>query len=688
MRFFIVILSLLFTGFYSGHAHAYNHVDAHALFIVDADTESIMDEEKENQDQDIETITIEDESQWRGANYQIIAREQFINNAQTLADVLQSINGIQITQISGLGNPVSVSIRGSSSKQVQLYIDGQLINDSQFGGFDLNQIPVEQIQSIEISKDQAIGTGATPIGGVIRINTYNANKNLLRFSAALGSFGQQELNLMANTAFEEGSLAVGYNHLNSDNDYDYWVKQTFLDSKVSQNEPLTNNQFKKNSFFVNGQWTLSKHQFRLNYQASKQTKHLPNYQNNSPLNISSLTSDNQRVAFSHLWLNNDGWLEQLETQLYQDVKDEVYLGSIDGTRPTIGLYDSNQRSLLLRGLISHQQWAFSPFLNIEPQIFSSKTTFNGQTNSCNSLGACDIKATRRQITWGNRAEFEHETEPFSAYLLFSQLLHHSENIALNEPNAQRITNSDSYWTGEVGVNYWWSDIQWQANWSRGLRTATMFELFGDRGAFKGNQALAPEQSQSWSLAADYQATSWNIKGAIYRKQLQNSIVAIFNSANVGGYRNVSNALLLGAELSIAYQVSKDLTLDFNADVIDSNTTSIFKAFNNKRLPGIYHQQYSAAISYRMSEQLSLKFVSEISNDLFFNMTNKVELNQGVYGSGAPSDRQLSKLNINWYHDSYRVSVGINNLFNQRYKDLANRPAQGRSLQIKFSIEEQ
>ena len=105
-----------------------------------------------------------------------------------MSDILKSINGIQIRQISGLGNPVSISIRGSNSKQVQLYIDGQLINDSQFGGFDLNQIPTEQIESIEISKNQAIGTGATPIGGVIRINTFNPNEDSKKMSLAIGSF--------------------------------------------------------------------------------------------------------------------------------------------------------------------------------------------------------------------------------------------------------------------------------------------------------------------------------------------------------------------------------------------------------------------------------------------------------------------------------------------------------------------
>ena len=139
--------------------------------------------------EDIEVIEVVNDQSFNSPNYQVLQRESFVHSSQTLADILQSVNGIQIRQISGIGNPVSVSIRGSNSKQVQLYIDGQLINDSQFGGFDLNQIPTEQIESIEISKNQAIGTGSTPIGGVIRINTYNPTQDAAKLTLATGSFG-------------------------------------------------------------------------------------------------------------------------------------------------------------------------------------------------------------------------------------------------------------------------------------------------------------------------------------------------------------------------------------------------------------------------------------------------------------------------------------------------------------------
>ncbi|MBA6364644.1 TonB-dependent receptor plug domain-containing protein, partial [Colwellia sp. BRX8-8] len=233
---------------------------------------------------DIEVIEVVNDQSFNTPNYQVLHRESFIYSSQTLADILQSINGIQIRQISGIGNPVSVSIRGSSSKQVQLYIDGQLINDSQFGGFDLNQIPTEQIESIEISKNQAIGTGATPIGGVIRINTYNPTEDSSKLTLATGSFGYQEVNALYNKAFKTHSLSFGGHYINSDNDYDFIVPAGFSSSDTSDRQALRNNEFTKKSFFINDIFQFNQHQIRVNVQYNDQEKALPNYQNNSPEN--------------------------------------------------------------------------------------------------------------------------------------------------------------------------------------------------------------------------------------------------------------------------------------------------------------------------------------------------------------------------------------------------------------------
>jgi outer membrane receptor protein involved in Fe transport len=41
--------------------------------------------------------------------------------------------------------------------------------------------------------------------------------------------------------------------------------------------------------------------------------------------------------------------------------------------------------------------------------------------------------------------------------------------------------------------------------------------------------------------------------------------------------------------------------------------------------------------------------------------------------------------VTWQNSQQTLSLQVNNIFNNDYLDLANRPAQGRSFQVKYSI---
>lgn len=639
-----------------------------------------------NSTDDIEVIEVTNDQSFNSPNYQVLNRDDFVHSAQTLADILQSVNGIQVRQISGIGNPVSVSIRGSSSKQVQLYIDGQLINDSQFGGFDLNQIPTEQIESIEISKNQAIGTGATPIGGVIRINTYNPTDDTRKLTLAAGSFGYQEVNVLFNKAFKAHSLSFGGHYVNSDNDYDFIIPPGFSNSDASEEQALRNNRFTKKTFFINDILQFGQHQIRFNVQYNDQEKLLPNYQNNSPENNSSLNSDNVRYSYQHQWLSNSTWLDSIEFEVYAEDKDERYVFSPSNTTLDINDYETTKQHAGFKPLLNWNTLNFVPFISFNKQKFTSKSTHNGDTTECNGIGACDISAKQEQLSIGSRIEWQPESFPIEAYLLFSNLQEKNANIALNQANADKLSTDTSYQTTELGFSYQKNNIKLTTNFSDGVRTPTLYELFGDRGSFKGNDNLLPEEAKTISLGGQYNQKDFAISSSVYQQSLENSIVAIFNSSNVGSYSNVSNADLLGFELQASYQLLKQLSVSLQSNIIDSETESEFVAFNNKKLPGIYHQQYSVALQYELNPSWKLAFKTSVDKDLYFNLINRIENNTSHLGNGNPADRTVSDFSVNWANGKHRISFNANNIFNEKYQDLANRASQGRSLKIKYTIE--
>ena len=643
---------------------------------------------------DVEVIEVVNNHDFASSNYQVLRREDFIDSSQSLSDILGQVNGIQIRQISGVGNPVSISIRGSSAKQVQFFIDGQLVNDSQFGSFDLNQIPTEQIESIEISKNQAIGTGSTPIGGVIRINTYNPSEDAHKVSVSLGSFGYQELSLLKNTAFKYHSLAVGGTYLASDNDYDYLVPDPLEHPNESITEPLRNNGFEKLSLFINDSAQFDQHQLRVNVSYNKQDKELPLYQNNSPENSSNIEMNSLRYGLQYNWLSNIDYLDSIELEYYNESKDELYLDSVVGQPIITNDYQTDKQHLGIKPSFTINSFIFSPYANATKQFFTSFSTKDGQPRKCNGNSGCDIEARQEQFNLGARLTWQSTSLPLSSYVLANQLHEDNTNIALNQVDAEKEQSDAQYNTQELGFSYGDKKLKTSFNWSNGVRTPTLFELFGDRGSFKGNANLLPEEAQTYALSLKYQETiasmPFDFSSSIYQQSMENAIVAIFSSSDAGSYTNVGSAELLGLELQVGSQITSALSFSMQAHLIDSVTQSENVAFNNKKLPGIYHQQFSAALSYQITDAWRIKVNTNIDNELYFNRPNRIQsdIDHDKTGkTGNPANRIVTDLSLHWRVKHYSVNFSCANLFDESYQDLANRPAQGRSIQLKFSIED-
>ncbi len=109
-----------------------------------------------------------------------------------LAEVLRSRAGIDILgSRSQLGQNLTTSIRGGRNDQVLILIDGVRVNDASRIGtdFDLNFLPLEAIESIEILKG-ASGTlyGSSAATGVIDITTKKgAQDSLFSWGSSFGT---------------------------------------------------------------------------------------------------------------------------------------------------------------------------------------------------------------------------------------------------------------------------------------------------------------------------------------------------------------------------------------------------------------------------------------------------------------------------------------------------------------------
>jgi vitamin B12 transporter len=118
----------------------------------------------------------------------VVTREDIESSqARDVVDLLRLLPGIDIARTGGAGQQTSVFLRGTNSNQTLVLIDGVRANSAGTGSFTWENLPVSQIERIEIVRGpRSSYYGSDAIGGVIQIFTRRVSGG--NFRVELGSF--------------------------------------------------------------------------------------------------------------------------------------------------------------------------------------------------------------------------------------------------------------------------------------------------------------------------------------------------------------------------------------------------------------------------------------------------------------------------------------------------------------------
>lgn len=119
----------------------------------------------------------------------VVEVSRFAGETKSVAELLITAPGVAVNQYGGLGQLATVSIRGSTSDQVPVFLDGVPLSTGAGGGVDLSRIPrawIERIEVVRGAEGAVYGMGA--LGGAVNIITRPAAAGTWSAEASGGSF--------------------------------------------------------------------------------------------------------------------------------------------------------------------------------------------------------------------------------------------------------------------------------------------------------------------------------------------------------------------------------------------------------------------------------------------------------------------------------------------------------------------
>ena len=135
-------------------------------------------------------------------------------------DAIAGAPGFTVNQNGSFGGAASVRVRGASSAQTLVLIDGVSVNDASApgGGFNFARLDTENIERVEIlSGPQSTLWGSDAIGGVVSITTKRPDEGLGgNLFAQAGSYGAFRGGASVSRGGRAGDFRLGATRLDTD----------------------------------------------------------------------------------------------------------------------------------------------------------------------------------------------------------------------------------------------------------------------------------------------------------------------------------------------------------------------------------------------------------------------------------------------------------------------------------------
>ena len=583
-----------------------------------------------------------------GKNVYKITQETIKNSqGKTIVDLLNNVPGVEINgNFSTKGQNLGYYIRGGRNRQVAILINGVNVNDpSSFNGdFDLRQIDLNQVESIEVLKGASstlYGTGAAT--GVINIILKKANKEAFSgsFTTSIGSNSSSESNSLR---AEEFSTNFNFNGTLGKLDYLLSVNGN-ASGGLSAAESTTSASFEEDLF--------SKQNILLNL----------NYNISDKLKLGVLTSldevstdfdgfDFDPVTFASIPADKDNNLESIQKRIvltadykYEkgELKVRTFFTDIKRTEnPSDNFFNGEVLGFdIFNNYKLNSELSFLLGLTAQYQDMTQRTAFNTIENGAGKQHFYDPYIS---INYNSKSGFNLNTG--------TRLNIHSEygnNFVFNV--------NPSY-----NFNLNGNPIKVFASYSTAFITPTLSEIFTK---LPSVEELLPEDDTTIEAGFDVQiGKRLNFNATYFYREETNKIG--YDPSTFQTINDIGTFFARGIETEVKYKASEKLNLLANYTFINRDESLLLK---------IPRHKFFIAADYNLTKRtfasLNYRFVSETED----------------FGNAFLASYNLMDLFINHSLLEGKVLLfgNITNVLNEDFQEIAGFTTRGRNYSFGLKI---
>ncbi len=555
-----------------------------------------------------------------GSSISVISAED-MEKSQTVfvQDVLQSVPGLSLNQNGSFGGVSSVRIRGASTAQTVILIDGVQLNDvaAPGGSFNFANLDPNGIERIEVLRGpQSILYGSDAIGGVINIITPTGEEGLTgSLFAEGGSFntfrgggniagGNDKVNfsLSASGITSDGISKADENDGNVETDgYHNISLHGKLTGKLSENHSL-----QLISRYVDSRTEID----------------------GTPPPFFSLT-DTDEVSFSEEFLiAGRGFFNYFDNIVQNTLSVEYSTinrrGEADGVPVSFLTFEGSRLNL---DYFSHYSISdeFGISFGLQHEETKAETTSPQKFN---------IDSVFSELSWQGMEG-----------LTLTAGLRYDDHNQYGGTTTPRITGS--YYIAESGTKVF-------ANWGEGFKAPSIFQLTficGFCGLTEPNTNLKPEESNGWEIGFEqsFMNDRFHLGATYFDQKITNLIDFDFTV----GFGNVANVHTKGIELSLGAQLTDSLSINGNytyTDAMDNDT--------NEKLIRVPKNTVHAEIQWQVMTEL----------DVALSMTHNGEESD----SFSPGTEGWTRFDLRASYDindTIEVYARVDNLFDTEYQQV-------------------